>query len=574
MNAIRILSENVASQIAAGEVIERPASVVRELLDNSIDAGADRISVHIEKGGKGLVRVSDNGVGMNRDDLLLCIERHATSKIYQALDLYSIRTLGFRGEALPSIASVSKMEITSRPADHLVGYRLRINGGKLKSIDETGSPPGTTVEIRDLFFNIPARRKFLRTVRTETDQIVETISRLALPHARIRISLSESGKTLLNLPASEKELNRLTAVLGRHCVSSMIEALDESSHFRIRAYIAPPGQTRSRGDHILIYVNSRNIKDRALSRAVMEGYGQRLMKGRYPEIVVFIEIDPSQVDVNVHPTKQEVKFHQLHLLSRSLTAVIDGALGKHFRAVSHMGTLGDTTPESAGVKGMSLSEPETVYGGELFKDPAPAIGERKEEPLVREKVHILGQLKGTYILCQAPDGLLIFDQHAAHERVVYETMKKSIQNARIERQAFLIPYKMDVSLKEGRVLREKRDELSLLGLEIEHFGGNTFLLRSVPTILVDVKWEEFIREITPLVEQGGDLTDHSVLDGMLTLMACHGAIRAGRTLSMGEMSLLLKQLEEMDLPSHCPHGRPIFIKFDNHDLEKMFRRVV
>ena len=574
MNIIRVLKETLASQIAAGEVIERPASVARELIDNSIDAGADRVTVKIEKGGKRLIKVSDNGAGMSRNDLLLCLERHATSKIYEVQDLSSIRTLGFRGEAIPSIASVSRMEITSRPKDQLAGHRLRVEGGKLKSIEETGSPAGTIVEAGDLFFNIPARRKFLRTAKTETDHIVETLSRIALPFADIHFRLNDGMKTLLNLPSSENLMNRLTALMGRHIVSSMIEAFNEDDEFQVKAYLGSPDQSRAKGDHIFIYVNNRNIRDRVLLRAIMEGYGQRLMKGRYPQLAVFINVDPSQVDVNVHPTKQEIRFHQGHLVYRALSSTINGALGEHFRSIFDMGDPKVSASEREQKERMFLAEPESTYAGALTEKPAPRKEGFGDHLIPEERAQVLGQLKGTYILCQVRDGLVIFDQHAAHERVVYETLKNSFRNSNLESQAFLIPYKFELSLKESQVLLKKQDHLLSLGLEIDHFGGNTFLLRSVPTILVNVKWESFLGELIPMIEKEGDLTQARILDGLLTLMACHGAIRAGQRLTRGEMDLLLEQLEGMDLPTHCPHGRPILKKFNDYALEKMFKRVV
>jgi len=323
MGNIRILPEKVANQIAAGEVIERPASVVRELLDNSIDAGADRLNIQIEEGGKRLIRLRDNGSGMDKDDMLLALERHATSKITTVSDLFSIKTLGFRGEALPSICSVSRIEITSRPADRLTGYRLKASGGEMKSIDETGAPAGTTVEVRDIYFNTPARRKFLRADRTETGHIIDTLSRIILPFTNIHMRLDDAGKTLLNLPASENELNRLSVLFGRDVAVSLIDTYRERNGIKITAYLAPPDFSRTRGDRIYIYINNRNIRDKLVTRSIMEGYGQRLMKGRYPQVVVFVDIDPSLVDVNVHPAKQEVRFHESRMVYQAVSSTIE-----------------------------------------------------------------------------------------------------------------------------------------------------------------------------------------------------------------------------------------------------------
>lgn len=562
----------MTSQIAAGEVVERPASVVRELLDNSIDAASDRIVLRIEKGGKGLIRISDNGVGMDRDDLLLSIERHATSKIINASDLFSIKTMGFRGEALPSISAVSRIEITSRPVDQLVGYRLKIAGGRLRSIDETGSPGGTTVEVRDLFFNLPARRKFLRSLKTESDLIVDTLSRIALPFIRIHFRMDDGDRTTLNLPASGNVLDRLSVLLGRQVASSMIEAHQEAEELRIRAYLAPPEFSRSRGDRVLLYVNNRNIRDRLVTRAVIEGYGQRLMKGRYPQAVIFMEIDPALVDVNVHPAKQEIRFHNGAVVYRGLVAGIERSLGRHLRTPFETGY----SPKEMWKPGEVVAAAEPV-GEYAFPEPEKALSRERiprQEALLKEGLRIIGQLKDTYILCQAGDGLLLIDQHAAHERIVYENLKRSYQSSRIERQGFLIPPKLEFSLKDGAVLLKNLDRLAELGMEIEHFGGGTFLLRSVPSLLVNARWEAFLGELIPLLDEGVELPRERAVERLVTVMACHGAIRAGQRMTQQEMGALIKELEEMDLPTNCPHGRPVFKRFTYYEIEKMFKRVV
>lgn len=571
---IRVLSEKVVSQIAAGEVIERPASVVRELLDNSIDAESNRITIRIEKGGKGLIKVTDNGVGMTRDDLLLCLERHATSKILTIADLPNITTLGFRGEALPSIAAVSRTEITSRPGDELVGNKLKVAGGKLKSIDETGSPPGTDVEVRDLFFNVPARRKFLRSVKTETEHIIDTLTRITLPYYRIHIKLEETGKTLLNLPATENPLNRLSALFGREVAASMTEGLSENGDMVVRTYQASPDLSRNRGDRIFIYVNGRNVRDRLITRAVMEGYGQRLMKGRYPQLVIYLEINPNFVDVNVHPTKQEIRFHHGHLVFQTIRNTIASAFGTEFNVPygweDRDPGVGHREPISSG----TTAEPVWVYSGQDTREILAPTRIFEQQNLVQEVPQVLGQLKETYILCQTEDGLLMVDQHAAHERIVYETLRKSHRGNSIEQQSFLIPHKLELSLKEGRVVLKHLDHLVKMGLELEHFGGSTFLLRSVPSILVSVNWNDFLKDLIPILEEEGDITRDKVLDKLLTIMACHGAIRAGQRLSHTEMGQLLHQLNKTDLSSNCPHGRPVLKKFSYVEIEKMFKRIV
>jgi DNA mismatch repair protein MutL len=578
MNVIRILPEKVASQIAAGEVIERPASVVRELLDNSIDAGSTNVVLKIENGGKRLIRVRDNGVGMTRDDLLLCLERHATSKIKSVSDLFSLSSLGFRGEALPSTASVSRMEIKSRPPQQMIGHRVKVDGGKLRSVDEVGCPAGTIVEVRDLFYNVPARRKFLRADRTEADHVIHTLSRISLPFLHIHFRLDDRDKAILNLPASESDLNRLSVLMGSEVARSMVTLDQKVGELKVKAFLGPPDLNRSRGDHIFIYVNNRSIRDRLVTRAVMEGYGQRLMKGRYPQAVIFLDISPSLVDINVHPTKQEIRFRNSRLVYQSIISAIEDTLRQRFHAIFEVPLdqgydgLREFGEEHLG--GVDMAERQGDYlleASERLEGPAALF---REPYLAEAGPRVIGQLKDTYILCQTKDGLLIVDQHAAHERVVYENLKRAYGGRQIERQNFLIPHKLEVSLNEGRVIQQRLDQLVKLGLELEHFGGSTFLLRSVPSSLIQAQWENFILDLIPVLEEEDDLSTEKAMDKLLTVMACHGAIRAGKRMSREEMNLLLNQLEEMDLPTNCPHGRPILKKFSYYEVEKMFKRVV
>ena len=573
MNLIRILSEQVASQIAAGEVIDRPASVVRELIDNSIDAYADRIVISIENGGKGLIKVSDNGMGMSRDDLLLSVERHATSKIENASDLFSVKSLGFRGEALPSIASVSRMQIVSRPKEDLIGHRLKITGGKLIDIEETGSPSGTIVEARGLFFNVPARQKFLRAAQTELDYIIDSFFRIALAFPNINFKLDDSAKTIMNLPASNQHLPRLSALMGRKVVESMKQENENFPDLSVKTYLASPEFCRTRGDRLFIYVNGRNIRDRLVTKAVIEGYGHRLMKGQYPQVAVFIEIDPSKVDVNVHPTKQEVRFHDGPAVFKAITSTIGKAFSHSY----------NTLPGDWSNKHAKIDSKENTFGS--ISESAPEYSQTPKNTLVRpeaqehghlifiEDSKVIGQFGNTYILCQLKDGLLIVDQHAAHERIVYESLKKNLPSSQIEAQRLLIPFELELTVKEKGIVMEKGERLSDLGIELSHFGGNTFLLSSVPAILTNVVWDSFISELIAKLDEG-ELQDHVVLDKVLTVIACHGAIRAGYIMSHEEMTNLMSQLNRTDLPTNCPHGRPIFKKFSYSEIEKIFKRTL
>jgi len=582
MSNIRILSENVANQIAAGEVIERPASVVRELIDNSIDAGADRINIRIEAGGKRLIRISDNGIGMDKDDMLLSLERHATSKISLMSDIFSIKTLGFRGEALPSISSISKIEIISRTREQIIGHRLNASGGKLISIDETGSAVGTSVMVRDIFFNTPARLKFLKGERTETTYIMDVVSRIALPFKDIHFKLDEEEKNLLNIPASESQVNRFSALLGRSTASSLIDTAGKTDGCNVNVYLSPPDNSRNKADRIYIYVNNRNIRDRMILRSIMDGYGQRLMKGRYPQAIIFIEIEPTLIDINVHPAKQEIRFHQGQAIYQAISLMINKALKDQFKP------FGDTEFQEEKIQykpftdRVDISEPKWQYSAisekeEPLRNESTVLDKTPELQLslIKESPRLIGQLRDSYLLFQAEDGLLIIDQHAAHERILYEQLKKRYQDLKIDIQPFLIPVKMEMSLKDSRILIEKVDQLRDLGFDMEHFGGNTFILRSVPSILVNINWEAFISDLIPVLGKNNDsLTVDKSIDELLTVMACHGAIKAGQTLSQREMMNILEGLDKLNLPTNCPHGRPVFKKFNYYDIEKMFKRIV
>lgn len=581
MSMIRILSEKVASQIAAGEVIERPASVVRELIDNSVDAGAEKIFITVVNGGKSIIRVADDGAGMHRDDLLLCLERHATSKISSVSDLFNIKSLGFRGEALPSISVVSRMEILSRRPEELIGHRLKVVGGKIKSLDETGAPAGTTVEVADLFFNTPARKKFLRAAATETDHIMDTFARIALPFISVHFRLDEGDKTLLNLSSSVKVINRLSALFGREVASSMTDRAFEQGSFKIQCYVAPPEASRAKSDRLFVYVNKRNVRDRLLTHAIMEGYAQRLMKGRYPQVVLFMEMDPSLVDVNVHPTKQEVRFQKGKEVHETIRSVIDQALSARlYRSVE----IKDAAPkglEETRNSLLSVAESATEYIREKasfekphFERDREGLPDYSQARLFGEHLEIIGQLKNTYLLCEVEEGFLMIDQHAAHERVLYEKLKKSAEQRVPETQPFLIPPSLELPPKDARILSRHLDQLKRLGIEIEPFGGSTFLLRSVPATMLHADWVNFLKEVSPILEKTTDLFSQDALENVFRVMACHGAIRAGMRLSFDEMHHLLRDLSQAELPSNCPHGRPVFKKFSFYEIEKMFKRVV
>lgn len=571
MSQIRVLPESVVSQIAAGEVVDRPASVVRELMDNSIDAGAHRVIVRMEAGGKRLVRVHDDGAGMDQDDLLLCIERHATSKIESVGDLFAIRTLGFRGEALPSISAVSKLEIVSRPAHLLVGYRLRMAGGKLLSIEETGAPPGTLVNVADLFYNVPARRKFLKGTRAEGDAISDVFCRIALPHTEVHFRLEEGERTLVDLPESQNIRGRLADVMGRETAEAMIELEERRGGLDLKAYVAPTDLTRARTDHVFIYVNRRSIRDRFLIRAVMEGYGQRLMKGRYPYAVLFLDVDPAALDVNIHPSKQEVRFRDGRDVFAAVVRAIDEALVQSSSGVLGLWKGVDGRSASAFAAPPSVAEPLPAYPGGGQRSLLLESTEKGETRDRTRGPEIVGQLGDTYILCQGEEGLLVVDQHAAHERILYERLKRSFETAKIESQVFLMPFRLEVPPRDAKRLLDQAQRISELGIVIEPFGGNTLLLRAFPSFLEKADWRLFLQELLPELD-GWDKAKEGLPHGALSVMACHGAIRAGQRLTQQEMQSLVEELKDMALPTHCPHGRPVFLRFGYREIEKMFKR--
>lgn len=578
MNVIRILPEKVASQIAAGEVIERPASVVRELIDNSIDAQADRITVQIEKGGKKKIKVTDNGTGMSKDDLLLCVERHATSKIKTAFELMAIRSFGFRGEAIPSMASVSRMSIASLPKGEVLGNRITISGGKLLKIEETGLAQGTIVEVKDLFFNIPARRKFLKTQSTENYHIMEAILRAAMPFPHISFLMQEGDRKVLQFPACQDPRLRLSHLLGKEVGDAILTGEKNRGDFQVTVHAAPPEFTRSRADRLFAYVNGRHVKDRLIIKAIMEGYGQRLMKGRYPQALVFIDINPSEIDVNIHPTKQEIKFRDPRPVFKDVAAAVNTSLG----------TVSPTQPPLRSQIEPSPPLPEPGQTRQLFRisEATPSYKPSSSMELTpeprREKMSspeetdipsIIGQLGNVYILCEAKDGLVIVDQHAAHERIMYETLKRAIANEDIQVQNLLLPIELEFSSKESAILQKKGHALARLGFEMDHFGGNTFLLRATPALIKHADWSKLISEFIPALEHTNPEIE-KILHETITIMACHSAIRAGQHLTPLEMKELIRELSQMDLPSHCPHGRPIFKRFNYHEMDKMFKRIV
>lgn len=576
MNGIRILPEAVACQIAAGEVVDRPASIVRELIDNSLDAGADRLSIRTESGGRRLIRVADNGQGMGRDDLLLSIERHATSKIRSADDLFSIRSLGFRGEALPSIAAVSRMTITSRPSGELGGHRLAISAGRLDTIEETGTPEGTIIDVRDLFFNLPARRKFLRAAKTETGHVAETVSRMLPAFPDVFFKYQEGGREIINAPPSSDVVPRFVLLMGRDTAEAMLQVEERFEGFTVRVFLAPGEFSRTRADRLFMYVNRRYIRDRLLTKALMEGYRERLMKGTYPQAAVFIDLEPGLVDVNVHPTKQEIRFSDGNAVFRALVSTVERCLGKSFHSIPE--NLYPSGGVDTGVlhADHGVSEFEWTYERDLDVPESPTIfsgPEPPEQTSFFRGPRVLGSIRGTYLVCETEEGMLMIDQHAAHERILYEDLKRQVHDSGIQIQALLLPLQFELSGGEKRILDQKVGILQKLGIDIEHFGGNTFILRSVPSMLQQADWRELIPELIASVDEVG-FDEEKIFEAAIASMACHGAIKARDRMTDAEISALVSRLRASEIPGNCPHGRPVFKLVTFRELEKMFKRVV
>lgn len=573
MNRIRILSEKVISMIAAGEVIERPASVVKELIDNSIDAGANSITVEIKRGGIRYIKASDNGSGMSKDDLLLSVERHATSKISAEDDLHLINTMGFRGEALPSIGAVSRLAITSRLRDELSAHRLIMEGGVLKSIGETGSPPGTIVEVKDLFYNVPARRKFLKSINTETFHIMDTFSRIAIPFHEVRFNLLSNGKVMMNLPASHRLQDRLSMIVGRNTADSMEEFETQGNGFSIKGYTASPDFTRSRPDRIYLYVNRRSIKDRMITRAIIEGYGQRLMKGAYPQAIILIDILPELVDVNVHPSKLEVRFKNPRMIYESLINGIMDIWKKRW-TVTPVFEHGEVSEFQQQIP-LHVKEPPALYSEkrediqDIWFESEPRA--HKKAGFSQDNIRIIGQINNRYIVCEADDGMLLIDQHAAHERVIYEKLRNS-RPGEIRVQSLLIPFQLELSVMDANILEDNLDILKELGIDIEQFGQSSFIVRALPQQISGCDINSLFNEIIPILKEGARLRKEEIMDGITKLMACHSSIRSGADMSKEEMKALIHQLRKTEVPSNCPHGRPTYKRFSFSELDRLFKR--
>jgi DNA mismatch repair protein MutL len=622
-NRIALLSSQLANQIAAGEVIERPASVVKELIENCLDAGATHIELDIDKGGTQRIRLRDNGCGIHKDDLLLALNRHATSKIRTLNDLESIGSLGFRGEALASISSVARVTLSSCLAGENSGWEIKADGSILSPDPvPVAHPQGTTIEVCDLFFNTPARRKFLRTEQTEFGHIDETIKRLALSCFDVGITLRHNKRTVYQLrPAEslEHREQRIALICGESFMENAVYIEMEAANLKISGWMSLPTFSRSQADLQYFYVNGRMVRDKVVSHAVRQAYQDVLFHGRHPAFVLFLEMDPAQVDVNAHPTKHEVRFRESRLihdfLYRNLQKAIaeikpetalnnvDSAIEQQptdniireqsalavFQAEKNTPTSWEKTiAENAAIKShnpylkptqqimpLQVKQQMAAYG-ELHEtekqinfQSEPEINQSNDHPLG----FALAQLHGVYILAENSEGLIIVDIHAAHERIVYEQFKSSHQNHSLQTQSLLIPISIKLSEKEVAIAEENKNLFAEAGFEIERLGPETLVIRQVPALLKDCDSAQLIRDVI------ADLNEHATssriketANELFSSLACHGAVRANRRMTIPEMNALLRDMEQTERSGQCNHGRPTWRHFSMTELDKLFLR--
>jgi len=616
MGRIRLLSETVASQVAAGEVVERPASVAKELVENSLDAGARNISVAIRRGGISLIRVIDDGCGMDRDDALLSLERHATSKIRSASDLQAVATLGFRGEALPSIASVSPFRLNTREGDAIAGTEIIVNGGKIDLVRDGGEAAGTQVEVRSLFYNLPARRKFLRSENTESRNIEHQIHLHAIGHPEIGFSLMRDDRTLFQLPATKTLADRIRDLYGVELLQRLVEVNGAPApKIQISGLIGQAGLSRQSRSQQLVFVNGRAIESSLITGAVREGYHTALMKGQYPVTFLFIELDPATVDVNVHPAKREVRFRDpkgvREVVVRCIQQTLERARAdwqEKFRAPLRAEPAAPVSAKAAPDLALrseitapetshrelpnlgavsSVADPGRVHGSEIteqFARPSdrrfastgdrPAPQPHDKNP-AQQQFEIIGVLSKLYILMENANGLVLVDQHAAHERVLFEELRRRMEQQGVPAQKLLLPQTFDVPPRDADWIEQNLSVLQRMGIGIESFGPGTFKIDSLPSFLDVSDAAQFMRKVIDDLKSASNHTSAMRLgEEMIAKTVCRHAVKANDLLRYPEVEKLIRDLLGCDLPYCCPHGRPTMIQISLAELEKKFGRKV
>ena len=606
MTKIQLLDSRLANQIAAGEVVERPASVLKELLENALDAGSESISVDVEQGGVKLVRVRDNGSGIDRDDLPLALSRHATSKIRGLDDLEAIGTLGFRGEALAAISSVSRLTLASNVEGEAEGWQVQVEGRDMApTVTPAGHPRGTTVTMRDLFFNTPARRRFLRTEKTEFNHLEEVFRRIALSEFNTAFRLTHNQKVIHQLPAGLDDTLRAARVAklcGKGFMEQAIPVDVERDGIRLHGWMGLPTFSRSQADLQYFYVNGRVIRDKVVSHAVRQAYADVLYHGRHPAYVLFLELDPAQVDVNVHPTKHEVRFREQRMVHGFLYSSLHRAIAEVRPGQSPAATVVDEgeavmpamEPSQAS---MSLSAPAgrpsyspptgkgfsygqglrqaDAYGALVRPQVAdnPVMPPASDQETVPPLGYAVAQLHGIFILAENQQGLVVVDMHAAHERITYERLKQSWSEDKVRSQPLLVPVSLAVSSREADFAEQQPEVFSRLGFMVDRAGPETLVVREVPAMLRDSDSEAMVRDVlSDLLAQGSSERIEQKLDELLSTMACHGSVRANRRLTLPEMNALLRDMEATERSGQCNHGRPTWTQMSLKDLDRLFMR--
>ena len=589
---IRLLPENLINQIAAGEVVERPSSVVKELVENALDAGARRVDIDLEEGGIRLIRIRDDGVGMAAEEIALAVSRHATSKIASLDDLEQVATLGFRGEALPSIASVSRFSISSKTPDAEHGARLEIDGGKHGAVQPHAHPTGTTIEVRDLFYNVPARRKFLRAERTELGHVEEWLRSLALARPHVELRISHNGKLSKHYRpvANEAErLKRVAEALGDEFVGNCLSLDHAAAGLSLHGWVGLPTASRSSADQQYFYVNGRAVKDRIVAHAVRQAYADVLFHGRHPAFILFLELDSRRVDVNVHPAKHEVRFRDGRLVHEFVYRTLHEAL-----ASTRAGVAGSVAAVIAGAQqaaaypawsssaqsSMNLPVRDMLAGySALYGEPQSASAAPSTQmPAANESVapplgFALAQLHGIFILAENAQGLVLVDMHAAHERITYERLKEAQDGSGIRSQPLLVPLSLAVAEREADIAEQFADALLALGFELRRAGPQALSVRAIPVLLADLDPRALVLDVlNDLREHGDSRMLEQARNELLSTLACHTSVRANRRLSVPEMNALLRDMEATERSGQCNHGRPTWVQLSKSELDKLFLR--